>query len=128
MVLSPADLCPAAAGRHLTAIFSEATAQGIDQEVRRLLDAAHALARDVLSAKRAILDAIAGELLDKETLNKDEVLEIFAPIVKRQARAVMTANGRRPPSTLSKRWCAKCFAPSSSNGSTTICPSWSTNM
>jgi cell division protease FtsH len=51
--------------------FSEATAQSIDQEVRRLLDAAHTRAHDVLSARRNTLDAIAGELLIKETLERD---------------------------------------------------------
>ncbi len=59
--------------------FSEATAQGIDQEVRRLLDAAHALAHEVLSAKRAILDAIAGELLVKETLERDALEALVQP-------------------------------------------------
>ncbi len=39
------------------------------------------------------------KLLDKETLNKDEVLEIFAPVVKRPAREHPTGNGRRPLST-----------------------------
>ncbi|MDP1827666.1 MAG: ATP-dependent zinc metalloprotease FtsH [Archangium sp.] len=51
--------------------FSEATAQSIDQEVRRLLDAAHQRAQEVLGARRTALDAIASELLVKETLERD---------------------------------------------------------
>ena len=51
--------------------FSEATAQAIDQEVRRLLDTAHQRAHELLSARRSVLDSIARELLVKETLERD---------------------------------------------------------
>ena len=51
--------------------FSEATAQAIDQEVRRLLEGAHQRALEVLSTKRTTLDAIASELLEKETLERE---------------------------------------------------------
>ncbi len=69
--------------------FSEATAQAIDHEVRALLDAAHRTAHNALSARRAVLDAIAGELLVKETLERD-VLEAMVrpvPIAPEGARA-----------------------------------------
>ena len=48
---------------------------------------------------RDVLDDMVLRLLDKETLNKDEVLEVFAPVVKRPARDHPTGNGRRPLST-----------------------------
>ncbi len=51
--------------------FSEATAQAIDQEVRRLLDTAHQRAHELLSARRSVLDSIARELLVRETLERD---------------------------------------------------------
>jgi cell division protease FtsH len=38
------------------------------------------------------------QLLEKETLTKDEVKAIFAPVVKRPPRANLTGNGKRPPS------------------------------
>ena len=65
---------------------------------RALVENAHHEAWEILVEYRDVLDDMVLKLLDKETLNKDEVLEIFAPIVKRPQRAVMTANGRRPPS------------------------------
>ena len=36
-------------------------------------------------------------LLDKETLTKEEVLEVFAPVDKRPGRPTPTGNGRRQP-------------------------------
>ena len=51
--------------------FSEATAQAIDHEVQLLLENAHLQAKEVLTRRRATLDAIAAELLVKETLERD---------------------------------------------------------
>ena len=48
---------------------------------------------------RDVLDDMVLRLLDKETLSKDEVLEIFSPIEKRPQREHPTGNGRRPLST-----------------------------
>jgi cell division protease FtsH len=78
--------------------YSEEVAAQVDAEVRALVENAHHEAWEILVEYRDVLDDMVLKLLDKETLNKDEVLEIFAPIVKRAPRAVMTANGRRPPS------------------------------
>jgi cell division protease FtsH len=78
--------------------YSEEVAAQVDAEVRALVENAHHEAWEILVEYRDVLDDMVLRLLDKETLNKDEVLEIFAPIVKRGPRAVMTANGRRPPS------------------------------
>ncbi|MDT7572419.1 MAG: cell division protease FtsH, partial [Actinomycetota bacterium] len=80
--------------------YSEEVAAQVDAEVRALVENAHHEAWEILVEYRDVLDDMVLKLLDKETLNKDEVLEIFAPIVKRPQRAVMTANGRRPPSNL----------------------------
>jgi cell division protease FtsH len=80
--------------------YSEEVAAQVDAEVRALVENAHHEAWEILVQYRDVLDDMVLKLLDKETLNKDEVLEIFAPVVKRPPRAVMTANGRRPPSKL----------------------------
>lgn len=48
---------------------SEATANAIDVEVRQMLDAAYHDAQQILMAHRDQLDAIARELLEKETLD-----------------------------------------------------------
>jgi cell division protease FtsH len=79
--------------------YSEEVAAQVDAEVRALVENAHHEAWEILVEYRDVLDDMVLKLLDKETLNKDEVLEIFAPVKKREQRAVMTANGKRPPST-----------------------------
>jgi cell division protease FtsH len=56
--------------------FSESTAQAIDEQVHRLLDEAHQRALDILSTRRTALDAIARELLVKETLERDSLEEL----------------------------------------------------
>ncbi len=52
---------------------SEHTAQVVDQEVKRILDEAHEQAREILERERDLLEAIAMALLDRETLNREEV-------------------------------------------------------
>ncbi len=59
--------------------FSEATAQAIDLEVRRLLETAHAVATDCLMARRSTLDAVAAELLVKETLERAALEALVNP-------------------------------------------------
>ncbi len=39
------------------------------------------------------------QLLEKETLSKEQIAEVFAPIVKRPARPAWTGSSRRTPST-----------------------------
>ncbi len=53
--------------------ISEHTAQLVDQEVKRTLDEAHQRAREVLENERELLESIAGALLERETLDRDEV-------------------------------------------------------
>ncbi|HSR42091.1 MAG TPA: hypothetical protein VLL48_07970, partial [Longimicrobiales bacterium] len=53
--------------------ISEHTAQQVDQEVKRLLDEAHDRARDVLEEHSDLLESIADALLERETLDRDEV-------------------------------------------------------
>jgi cell division protease FtsH len=52
--------------------FSARTAERIDEEVRRLLDDAHATARRVIREHRAALDAVVTALLDTETLDRED--------------------------------------------------------
>lgn len=57
---------------------SEATAQKIDAEVRRLVEEGHTEARRVLEAKRADLEILAKGLLEYETLTGDEIVDLLA--------------------------------------------------
>ncbi len=76
--------------------YSEEIAGIVDEEVRALVETAHHEAWEILVEYRDVLDEMVLRLLDKETLSKDEVLEIFAPVEKRAERAHPTGNGRRP--------------------------------
>ena len=55
---------------------SEATARALDEETRRILDAAHRDARRVLAAHRELMDRMAAHLLEKEVLERD-ILKAF---------------------------------------------------
>jgi cell division protease FtsH len=56
--------------------YSEATAEEIDHEVRKLLDDAYQLARQTLLAHRDKLEVIAKALLEYETLDGSQIKEI----------------------------------------------------
>jgi cell division protease FtsH len=58
--------------------FSEETAASIDEEVRKLVDTAYQRARDVLVNNRHILDQLAGMLVEKETVDAEELQELLA--------------------------------------------------
>jgi cell division protease FtsH len=56
---------------------SEATAQKIDSEVRRLVEAGLRDARRILTEKQADLEALAHGLLEYETLSGDEIHKLL---------------------------------------------------
>nr|WP_199315721.1 ATP-dependent zinc metalloprotease FtsH3 [Nostoc sp. PCC 7120 = FACHB-418] len=58
--------------------FSEETAAAIDEEVHKLVETAYTRAKEVLVNNRHILDQIAQMLVDKETVDADELQEILA--------------------------------------------------
>ncbi|WP_084075186.1 ATP-dependent zinc metalloprotease FtsH [Demequina sp. NBRC 110052] len=66
--------------------FSERVAAVVDDEVRLLMDGAMAEATAALQANRGILDRLAHELLEKETLNEIELADIFKDVVKAPRR------------------------------------------
>jgi cell division protease FtsH len=78
--------------------YSEEIASAIDDEVRRLIESAHDEAWEVLVEYRDVLDGLVLQLLDKETLSRKEVLEVFATVQKRPLRGSYTGYGKRLPS------------------------------
>ncbi|WP_435298589.1 ATP-dependent zinc metalloprotease FtsH [Timonella sp. A28] len=76
--------------------LSPNVSNAIDDEVRELLDVANKEAWEVLTQYRDVLDQLVVELLEKETLNERELAEIFAPVVKRDERAVWHSSEERP--------------------------------
>lgn len=103
--------------------YSEEVAALVDEEVKKLIETAHNDAWEILVENRDILDALVLELLEKETLGKDEIAEIFAPLVRRPARPAWTGSARRTPSTrppvLSPKELALTNGASIANGSAT---------
>ncbi|HET7023724.1 MAG TPA: ATP-dependent zinc metalloprotease FtsH [Gemmatimonadales bacterium] len=52
---------------------SERTAELVDEEVKRLIDEAYRRARNILESERELLDRMAATLLDRETIDRDDV-------------------------------------------------------
>ncbi|SDT71662.1 ATP-dependent zinc metalloprotease FtsH [Jiangella sp. DSM 45060] len=78
--------------------YSETVAGIVDEEVRKLIETAHQEAFDILVENREILDQLVIALLERETLNKEEVAEVFAAIRKRGRRPAWTGSATRKPS------------------------------
>ncbi|NEP56050.1 MAG: ATP-dependent metallopeptidase FtsH/Yme1/Tma family protein [Symploca sp. SIO2G7] len=58
--------------------FSNTTAATIDEEVRKLVDDAYQRAKDVMIENKHILDTLADMLIDKETVDAEELQELLA--------------------------------------------------
>ncbi|GAB3393488.1 ATP-dependent zinc metalloprotease FtsH [Humibacter soli] len=62
--------------------YSERIAERVDSEVRALIEKAHDEAWQVINDNREILDSLARELLEKETLDHHQIAEIFKNVKK----------------------------------------------
>src|SRR4029453_817557 len=60
--------------------YSEAVAAVVDEEINKPISSAHQEAFDILTENRDVLDTLVTELLEKETLDKAQVAEIFLPL------------------------------------------------
>lgn len=78
--------------------YSEEIAGIVDEEVRELIDNAHQEAYEILVANRETLDNLVLELMERETLEKDEVARIFAKVQEWPARKPWTGSKERKPS------------------------------
>ncbi|UWX97218.1 ATP-dependent zinc metalloprotease FtsH [Arthrobacter zhaoxinii] len=76
--------------------YSDQVAYVVDEEVRRLLDNAHDEAYQILTENRDVLDRLALELLERETLNQAEIAEVFSDVRKRDVREVWLSKPTRP--------------------------------
>ncbi|MEM5776326.1 MAG: AAA family ATPase, partial [Anaerolineaceae bacterium] len=73
--------------------YSEAVAEQIDTEVRKLVAESYQKARVILNQYRAELDTIAARLLEVETLSKDEFEKLFPPPEPKRTGIPMLASG-----------------------------------
>jgi cell division protease FtsH len=79
--------------------YSESVAATVDAEVRKMIENAHQEAYDILEANRVILDEMVLQLLEKETLNKEEIEKIFKKVKSWPKRPAWTGSPSRRPST-----------------------------
>ncbi|MFI6392460.1 ATP-dependent zinc metalloprotease FtsH [Nonomuraea sp. NPDC050547] len=80
--------------------YSEKIASTIDEEVRRMIETAHDQAWDILVEYREVLDNLVLELMEKETLSRQQVVEIFSSVVVKEHRPSYAGYGKRLPSDL----------------------------
>ena len=80
--------------------YSENVAAIVDSEIREMIENAHQEAFDILVANRETLDRMVEELLENETLNKEEIERIFKKVKKVKPRAAWTGSQQRVPSNL----------------------------
>ena len=80
--------------------YSEEIAAVVDNEIHDLIKNAHQEAFDILVDNREILDQLVLELLEKETLLKNESESIFAQVKMVSPRPAWTGSPNRTPSTL----------------------------
>jgi cell division protease FtsH len=86
-------------GRQQT--MSEATAQKVDAEVRKLINKGYEEARTILTKKSKQLKAVAEALLEFETLSGDELKDLMAgkPVIRTDDDAPTTPRGTAVPKT-----------------------------
>lgn len=78
--------------------YSEKLSEEVDREVRELIENAHDEAWEVLNLNRDVLDRLASELLEKETLDHNQIEEIFRDVKKLPPRPQWLSSERRPVS------------------------------
>jgi cell division protease FtsH len=62
--------------------YSDKVAANIDAEIKRFVDEAHEEAREILTKYRDKLDLIVETLLEKESIEKEELATILAEVAK----------------------------------------------
>ncbi len=94
--------------------YSDEVAARIDAEVRSLIDEAHEEASAILSAHRDVLDRLAAELIEKETLDTPELADIMGhlqPWHGRESAAAPEAPASRPRARAPRKAPAQPEAP-----------------
>ena len=67
--------------------FSERTAELIDEEVRRIVDEAVALTREIILSEKENIERLADLLLEKETIFAEDVEQILGKSAQEVAKA-----------------------------------------
>ena len=90
--------------------YSESTAVAIDQEIARIMAEQHERARQILTEHRAQLDALAQALLERETLDAEEIQAVVEgrPLPQR-AKVVIPSWADKDKAQKEKRRAASIF-------------------
>ncbi len=80
--------------------YSEGLAEKVDAEIRAIIENAHNEAWKVLNDNREVLDRLALELLEKETLDHNQLAEIFKDVKRLPPREQWLSSEGRPVSDL----------------------------
>jgi cell division protease FtsH len=91
--------------------YSDEVAARIDAEVRLLIDEAHAEAEAILTAHRDVLDRLAAELIEKETLDTPELADIMGHLQPWHGRESAAAPEAPAASTRRPKASRKAAAP-----------------
>ncbi|MCU7722373.1 ATP-dependent zinc metalloprotease FtsH [Actinoplanes sp. KI2] len=78
--------------------YSDAVAADIDTEVRALIELAHDEAWEILVEYRDVLDTMVLELMEKETITREDMDRICTRVVKRPPMSPFNGFGKRLPS------------------------------
>ncbi|WP_436537195.1 ATP-dependent zinc metalloprotease FtsH [Actinoplanes sp. HUAS TT8] len=78
--------------------YSDSVAADIDSEVRALIELAHDEAWEILVEYRDVLDDMVLELIEKETITREDMDRICARVQKRPPMAPFNGFGKRLPS------------------------------
>ena len=65
--------------------FSEEVAAEIDKEVKKIVDERYEMAKELLTKNRDMLEVISKELLDRETLDEKEFVELMDKVRSERA-------------------------------------------
>ncbi len=68
---------PGQADSFLTREYSEETQRYVDEEIARIIAVRYAAVRDLLRARRGLLDSVAAALLEKETLEEADFIALL---------------------------------------------------
>ena len=81
-----------------TANISESTQQKVDAEMRRILDEQYAVAQKILDENRDKVEAMTEALMNWETIDRDQVLDIMAGRPPRPPKDWTPGANNKPPS------------------------------
>ncbi len=69
--------------------FSQDTARLVDNEIRHFIHSSHEKAKEIISSHKELLDVLSMELLEKETLNVDEIFQLILDNISEEEKELI---------------------------------------